>query len=154
MEDWWDASFCRQTCLIFLAIKVIETICLDLTHWWITSGDKNLAWLCGTWEIILLFCGIRTSIKWGKRCVLLSKICCKIWFMATWVKDSIGIVQHISLRMKCTNSINLYYHLIVNTQTLHAATHLESCKQVSESWKDTQKMCTVKWVWWLSSYFY
>lgn len=35
----------------------METIWLDLTHRQIILDERNLAWLCGTWEIILLSCG-------------------------------------------------------------------------------------------------
>lgn len=44
-------------CLFFLAIKVVETIWLDLTHRQIILDERNLACLCGIWEIILLSCG-------------------------------------------------------------------------------------------------
>lgn len=43
-------------CLFFLAIKVMETIWLDLIHRQIILDERNLACPCGTWEIILLFC--------------------------------------------------------------------------------------------------
>lgn len=111
--------------LLFLAIKVVETIWLDLTHRQTILDERNL---CGTWEIILLSCGYCTCIKRDIECILTSKICCKIWFMVTvydpWVKGSIGIVQYISLRAKSANSINSCYHLIVNTQALHVVSHL------------------------------
>jgi len=43
--------------LFFLAIKVMETIWLDVTHRQTILHERNLAWLCGTWEILLLSCG-------------------------------------------------------------------------------------------------
>lgn len=55
MEKRWDASFSGQMCLPFTkALKVMETIWLDLTRRQIISDVRNPTWHCGTWEIILL----------------------------------------------------------------------------------------------------
>lgn len=145
-------------CVFLLVLKVIETIWLDLTHRQIILHEGNHTWHCGTWEIILLSCGYLHIHKMGHiiypyiKNILQNFIHGKsLWHLSK--------IQHRDCTVyfskgKSANSINLCYHPFVNTEVLHASFHLEPCKQVSKRWKYTQKMCRVKWVWWLSSFFY